>query len=183
MLGSLLLAGWLVGRERLIPRRPAPSEETLAGHTVALLALGLIALVVVATNPFALVYLLPSLYAWLWLPQAHAARPVARGALLALGLAGPLILLALASRPGSTSASTRRGTCSRSSPSATSPGSRVVLGLVWLAVAAQLAALAPAATRPYPERSRRRAARTVRRRCSRDDDDAARGAEALEGPG
>ena len=30
--------GWLVGRERLIPRRPVTFEETLAGHTVALLA-------------------------------------------------------------------------------------------------------------------------------------------------
>ena len=83
VIGTLLIAGWLLGRERLIPRRPATLEETLAGHTVALLALGLVALVVVATNPFSLVYLLPSLYAWLWLPQAHAASPAARGALLA----------------------------------------------------------------------------------------------------
>ena len=92
VIGALLVAGWLVVRERLIPRRPATLEETLAGHTVALLALGLVALVVVATNPFSLVYLLPSLYAWLWLPQAHAAGPLARGGLLILGLAGPLIL-------------------------------------------------------------------------------------------
>ena len=70
---ALLLAGWLVGRERLIPRRPATTEEKLAGYSVALLALGLLALLVVATNTYALIFLLPSLYAWLWLPQAHAA--------------------------------------------------------------------------------------------------------------
>ena len=80
MIGALLVAGWLIGRERLIPRRPATLEETLAGHTVALLALGLVALVVVATNPFSLVYLLPSLYAWLWLPQAHASQRPPPGA-------------------------------------------------------------------------------------------------------
>ena len=93
MIGALLLAAWLVSRERLLPSRPARVEETLAGHTVALLTLGLIALLVVATNPFSLVYLLPSLYAWLWLPQVHANGPVARGALLALGFAGPFALL------------------------------------------------------------------------------------------
>ncbi len=93
VLAAALLAGWLVGRERLLPRRPATAEETLAGHTVALLALGLLALVVVVTNPFSLIYLLPSLYAWLWLPQAYEAPPVVRGGLLLLGFTGPLILL------------------------------------------------------------------------------------------
>ena len=93
VLAALLFGAWLFSRERLIPRRPATAEETLAGHTVALLALGLLALVVVATNPFSLVYLLPSLYAWLWLPQAHDAQPIVRGTLLLLGFAGPLLLL------------------------------------------------------------------------------------------
>ena len=36
ILGVLLLVGWLVARERLLPRRPTRPEETLAGHTVAL---------------------------------------------------------------------------------------------------------------------------------------------------
>jgi hypothetical protein len=93
VLAAALLTGWLLGRERLIPRRPATAEETLAGHTVALLALGLVALVLVVTNPFSLIYLLPSLYAWLWLPQAYDAPPVVRGTLLLLGFAGPVILL------------------------------------------------------------------------------------------
>jgi hypothetical protein len=93
VLGAVLLGAWFGWRERLLPRRPATAEETLAGHTVALLALGLLALVVVATNPFSLVYLLPSLYAWLWLPQAQDSPAVARVALLVLGFTGPLILL------------------------------------------------------------------------------------------
>jgi hypothetical protein len=93
VVAAALLAAWFFWRERLLPRRPATAEETLAGHTVALLALGLLALVVVATNPFSLVYLLPSLYAWLWLPQAHDSIRIARVGLLVLGFAGPLLLL------------------------------------------------------------------------------------------
>jgi len=139
--GVLLLVGWLVARERLIPRRPTRPEETLAGHTVALLGLGLIALLVVATNPFSLVYLLPSLYAWLWLPQAQASGPLARAGLLVLGFAGPLILLL--------SFSTRLGLGFETPWYLLSlvsvgyvPWIAVGLGFAWLAVAAQLTALA-----------------------------------------
>ena len=41
-------------RRRLAPRRPATSEEELAGQTAALLVLGLISLLVMATNVYAL---------------------------------------------------------------------------------------------------------------------------------
>jgi hypothetical protein len=150
VLAALLVIGWLIGRERLIPRRAATLEETLAGHTVALLALGLVALVVVATNPFSLVYLLPSLYAWLWLPQAHAASPVVRGALLAIGLAGPLILtLSFATRfdlggdaPWYLLSLVAAGYV---------PWVAVLLGLVWLAIAAQLATLVSGRFAPFPD--------------------------------
>jgi len=91
-LGVLALIGWLVTRERLLPRRSVTTEEELAGHTAALLCLGTLSLLVVATNPFALVFLLPSLHAWLWLPQVRGAPLGARLGLLALGLAGPALL-------------------------------------------------------------------------------------------
>jgi len=150
VVGALLVAGWLVGRERLIPRRPATLEEILAGHTVALLALGLVALVLVSTNPFSLVYLLPSLYAWLWLPQAHASNAVVRGTLLTAGLAGPLILtLSFATRfdlggdaPWYLLSLVAAGYV---------PWVAVVLGLVWLAVAAQLATLVSGRYAPIPD--------------------------------
>ena len=150
VLAALLVTGWLIGRERLIPRRPATLEETLAGHTIALLALGLVALVVVATNPFSLVYLLPSLYAWLWLPQAHAASPVVRGALLIVGLAGPVILtLSFATRfdlgsdaPWYLLSLVAAGYV---------PWVAVLLGLVWLAIAAQLATLVSGRYAPFPD--------------------------------
>ena len=145
MLGALLLAR-LAARPRTADS-PAAGDAggDLAGHTVALLALGLVALVVVATNPFALVFLLPSLYAWLWLPQAHAPSPAARGALLAVGLAGPLILaLSFATRFG-LGADAPWYLLSLVAVGYV-PWVAVLLGLVWLAVAASSRRLFPAGT-------------------------------------
>ena len=94
LLGLVVLGGlgWLITRQRLLPRRPASATEELAGTTAALLALAVLALLVVATNPFALVFLLPSLHAWLWLPQVRARPLWTRLAVLAAGFLGPLLL-------------------------------------------------------------------------------------------
>src|SRR5207342_301780 len=48
-LGVFVRLGWLVARERLLPRGPISSTEELAGTTAALLALGVVSLLVVAT--------------------------------------------------------------------------------------------------------------------------------------
>ncbi len=160
VVGVLLLAGWLAARERLLPRDPASLEETLAGHTVALLALGLVALVLVATNPFALVYLLPSLYAWLWLPQAHAAGPVVRGGLLGLGLVSPALLVFSFATRFDLGIDTPWYLLSLVAVGYV-PWTTVLLGIVWLAVAAQFTALAAGRYAPYApalERGRRRRA-------------------------
>jgi hypothetical protein len=58
-----------------------------------MLVLGLVALLVVATNAFALVFVLPSLHLWLWLPHLRERGPAARLGLLAAGLLGPFILV------------------------------------------------------------------------------------------
>jgi Peptidase family M28 len=101
VLAAIALAGWLVARQRLVPRRPVTAEERLAGDTSALLGFGVVALLVLATNPYALVVFLPALHAWLWLPQVRARRPGAAPLLLVIGLAGPaLIVLSLATRFG-----------------------------------------------------------------------------------
>jgi hypothetical protein len=92
-LAVLALLGWLVERERLMPRRAITVEEELAGHTVSLLCLGALSLLVVATNPFALVFLLPSLHVWLWLPQVRGAPVAVRLGVLVAGFAGPALLL------------------------------------------------------------------------------------------
>jgi hypothetical protein len=93
LLVALAFPAWLVSRSRLAPRHTPTAEEELAGHTAAMLALGVVALLVVATNPFALLFLLPSLHIWLWLPHLRDRGTGARFALLVAGLLGPFILL------------------------------------------------------------------------------------------
>jgi hypothetical protein len=150
MLGALMLAGWLVARDRLLPRRPVSAEEELAGHTVVLLSLAALALLVVATNPFALLFLLPSLHAWLWLPSLRTSSAWARAGLLAVGFAGPaLVLGSFAFRYG----------LGWDAPwyllelraLGYVPFMVVVLCVPWLAGAGQLAALAAGRYAPYPE--------------------------------
>jgi hypothetical protein len=99
--GVVGLAGWLVARQRLVPRRAVGREEQLAGTTAALLGLGVVSLLVLATNPFALIFVLPAMHAWLWLPQVRAGKAPARAFVFALGLVGPLlVVLSLALRIG-----------------------------------------------------------------------------------
>lgn len=151
LLGLLILLGlsWLVGRHRLIPRREIAADEELAGYTVSLLVLGILALVMVAVNAYALIFLLPSLHAWLWLPQARERKVGTRITLLLAGFAGPLLLLgSFAIRfglgldaPWYLAELTAVGYVSIVV---------LVLFLVWLACAAQLAALSVHRYAPYP---------------------------------
>ena len=147
--GFLVVLGWLVARARLVPRRPVSATEQLAGTTAALLALAVVALLVVATNPFALIFLLPSLHAWLWLPHA-APRPIwTRVAVLVAGFLGPLLLF--------TSFAVRYG-LGLDTPwylgelAATGyvklPALAIAVG--WLAAAGQMTALTLGRYAPYP---------------------------------
>jgi Peptidase family M28 len=146
----LAFAGWLVGRERLLPRRPVSSEEELAGQTAALLVLAVLALLTVATNPFALIFLLPSLHAWLWLPQLRYSPVWMRAAVLAAGLAGPAILLgSFAWRfdlgfdaPWYVLELVAIGYV---------PVPSIAIALAWLAAAGQLTAIAAGRYAPYPD--------------------------------
>jgi hypothetical protein len=154
VLGVLLVPGWLVARERLLPRRPVTDEERLGGHTAALLMLALVSLLVAATDPYALVFFLPSLHAWLWLPNLRA-RPWWAGALVfAVGLLGPLLLFwSLAGRFGlgldAPWYAAELVVVGYVNPLA------VVVFLAWVAVAAQFAALVADRYAPYPaERER-----------------------------
>jgi Peptidase family M28 len=149
-LAALAAAGWAVTRSRLAPRGPVAIDDELAGHTAALLALGVVSLLVVATNPYSLILVLPSLHAWLWLPQVQS-RPVwTRAAIFALGFLGPLLLVV--------SFATRYG-LGLDAPwylaelfalRYVSIPTFVIL-LAWLAVAAQLAALVARRYSPYPD--------------------------------
>jgi Peptidase family M28 len=149
VLGTLGLAGWFVVRERLLPRRRVAAEEELAGETAALLALSVVALLTVATNPFALIFVLPSLHAWLWLPQVRYRPLWLRAAVLAAGLVGPLLLLGSlawrfdlgAEAPWYAVQLVALGYI---------PLPSILIGLAWLAAAGQLAAVSVGRYAPYP---------------------------------
>jgi hypothetical protein len=155
--------GWIVARDRLTPRRRVTAEEQLAGQTVALLALVIVALLVVGTNPFALLFVLPALHLWLWLPQHQRSPLPVRLGLFALGIVGPaIVVLSLAWRYG----------LGFDAPwylvllvvvgyVKTTP---VVIALAGAAAASQLATIATGRYAPYPdvrERRRRGPIRTV----------------------
>ena len=156
LLGLAVLAavGWVVTRPRLVPRRPVGIDDELAGHTAALLALGVAGLLVVATNPYALILVLPSLHAWLWLPQVQSRPAWVRASVLALGFLGPFLLII--------SFATRYG-LGLDAPWYLAELVAVhfvaiptfVIGLAWLAVAAQLAALTARRYGPYPSAAER----------------------------
>jgi hypothetical protein len=153
--------GWVVSRQRLVRRRVVSAEEELAGQTAALLALAIVALLIVATNPYALLFALPPLHAWIWLPHLRERRPELRFVALAAGLAGPLIVVvSLAVRyhlgwdaPWYLLELTGLGYIS---PVA------VALTLAGAAAGAQLVAIASGRYAPYPEPGRRPARGPVR---------------------
>ena len=122
---------------------------------MALLALGVVALVVVGANAFALLFLLPSLHAWIWLPQLRGRPGWVRGAVLIAGFSGPIVLL--------WSFGTRFGLGLDAPWYVASlvalgylPIQMPVITLAWAAAAGQLAALATGRYAPYPDARERR---------------------------
>ena len=154
LLVVLAVAGWLVARDRLLPRRDVDVEETLAGHTAALLCLGAVALLVVATNPFALVFLLPSLHAWLWLPNVRARSPWLRTCVVLVGFLGPALVL------GSFAFRYHLGWHApwyvlELRALGYVPFAVVPITVAWLAGSAQLVALTAGRYAPYPDQHER----------------------------
>jgi len=149
-LAALAGLGWIVSRDRLIPRRPVSAEELLAGHTAGLLALSVVGLLVVATDPFALVFLLPCLHIWLWLPQVHSRGWTARFGVLAAGLLGPALLVwSFAVRYGLGWDAPWYIAELFAYGYARVP--LLVIAIGWLAAAGQLAAISAGRYAPYPD--------------------------------
>ena len=151
------IAGWLVPRDRLRPHRPVDSEAELAGQTAALLVLSVVGLLLAATNPYALVFLLPCVHFWLWLPQVQTRPRAVRALVLLAGLSGPTYLV--------WTFATHYGLgwdapwyIAQLFAVGYAPRTLFVIALVWLAAAGQLFALAGSRYAPYPaaeERPRR----------------------------
>jgi Peptidase family M28 len=141
VLGLLVLLGWVRTRRRLARAGEPSDDEALAGYAVALVALGGVAVATALVSPYGLVFVLPSLYAWLWLPQLHRRGGWRRDVAYGLGLAGPVLALVVIATqldlglgaPLYVTALMTQGFV---------PWTTVLIMLVWAAVAAQLGALA-----------------------------------------
>jgi hypothetical protein len=77
----------------LAPTVPARDDDILAGYAVALVSLGVVAVATALISPYAILFVVPSLYAWLWLPQVKDRRPWLQDALFGLGLVGPALAI------------------------------------------------------------------------------------------
>jgi hypothetical protein len=146
--------GWIVARHRLVPRSTVTGEDELAGHAVTQVALAVLALLVVATNAFALLLLLPSLHVWPWLTQMRDRRLTARLGALVAGAAGlVLVVLLFATRYGL--GFDAPWYLAELAVVGYVPWTSVVLFLAWLAIGAQLSALAFGRYAPYPAAAER----------------------------
>ena len=149
VLGIALILGWLVGRRRLIPTRRSDSSEELAGLAAALAGLGVLSLALALAKPYALVFVLPSLYAWMWLPLGG--RLWRRSLVFGIGLAGPLVGLVLLSRQLDLNVfDAALYVIGLATVGYLSLGS-VLAAIAWAAVAAQLAALTFGRYAPYAD--------------------------------
>jgi hypothetical protein len=147
VLGCAFLIVWLVARGRLVPTTPPTPGERLAGLAVALGAAGVVAIVLALTKPYALVFVLPSLYAWLWLQLER--RLWHRALLFALGLAGPVAALFVLGHELGVSIAGAALYAVGLVTVGYLPFSSALLFLVWAAAAAQVGALAFGRYAPY----------------------------------
>jgi hypothetical protein len=151
VVGLLAIAGWLVARPRLRRLRAPLPEEELAGYAVGLGALGVIAVGTAAASPLALPFVLPSLYAWLWLTQLHATgRRWVKDVLFGLGFAGPLFALVSLETRFDLGLDVLLYATGLASVGYL-PWTRVVLFLAWAAVAAQVGSLVVGRYAPYAD--------------------------------
>jgi hypothetical protein len=152
--GCLLGLGWLFSRDRLVPWRPLRDGEELSGQVAALLVLAVLSLLIVAMNPYAVIFVLPSLHAWIWLPQVRNRPAPIQLATLVGGFLGPLLLVG--------SLATRLG-LGYDAPWYLAQLAAIgyvklptlLVGGAWLAVAAQLAAITARRYAPYPSAAER----------------------------
>jgi hypothetical protein len=147
LLGVAALLGWLWARRRLVAAAGVTPDERLAGYSVGLAWVGVVAVVLALTKPYALLFVLPSLYTWLWLPLRS--RLWTRIVLYAAGFLGPiagLAVLCLELRIGPLDGLLY--VASLATVGYVSLGA-VLVAVAWLATASQLGALALGRYAPY----------------------------------
>ena len=147
VLAILFAVTWLVGRRRLVPVGHVSGDDRFAGLVAGLVLLGLVAIVLAVVQPYGLAFVIPSLYAWLWIDPGSAAWR--RIALFFVGLAGPLLGVALLGRElGLDAFETPLYVLGLATVGYVSI-STVILSIGWLAAASQVGAVAFGRYGPY----------------------------------
>jgi hypothetical protein len=126
---------------------PPTAAERLAGFVTGLVLLAFVAVGLALTQPYSLVFVLPSLYAWLWLPLDG--RFGWRVGLYLVGLSGPIVGLVLLGRQLEMSPVDAPFYVIGLFTVGYLPLVSALLGLAWVASAAQLAAVAFGRYSPY----------------------------------
>src|SRR5206468_8125531 len=111
-------------------------------------------LLMVAMNPYSVLLVLPSLHAWIWLPQLSWRPRAVQAAVLVLGFAGPLLLVGSFAGRLDLGLDAPWYLAQLAAVGYVPLPSLLVLG-AWLAVAAQLTALVAGRYAPYPTASER----------------------------
>lgn len=151
---ALSALGWLLERPRLRGRGSATRPEELGGHLAGMLVLLGVTGIVTAVNAYALLFVLPSLHAWLWLPHLPRERLIGRAALYLAGFAGPLLLVvSVALRLGTGLDAVWYLLALVSVGYVALP--LVLAALVWGATAQQMGAIAFGRYAPYPPAAER----------------------------
>lgn len=146
---AIAIAAWFIARRRLVPRRAINLAEQVGGYAAALSVLGVLGALVAVAHPFALLFLVPSLYAWLWLPQLPE-RAWLRDVLFGVGLVGALLVFVSIGSRFNLGLRTPLYLVKLVSVGYV-PWTAVVLCAGWAAVAAQLGALAVGRYGPYSD--------------------------------
>jgi hypothetical protein len=124
------------------------SDDTLAGYVVALVVLGGVAVATAFVSPYGLIFVLPSLYAWLWLPQLQQRGGWRQDFLYGIGLIGPALALVVIASQLDLGLDAPLYVVSLMTLGFV-PWTTVIVLLAWAAVAAQLGSLAAGRYRPF----------------------------------
>jgi hypothetical protein len=115
-------------------------EEELSGQLAGLAGVLTSGIVLAFANPYALLFLVPSVFAWVWLPQLRVAPRWVRDLVYGAGLAAPFAALVVLAAQLDLGARTPLYVVSLAT-AGTIPWAQTLAFLVWAASAAQLGAV------------------------------------------
>ena len=153
LIGAAAAFGWWRARRILVPAVAPSGDDVLAGYAVSLLALGAVGIATAVISPYALLFVIPSLYAWLWLPQFATRAGWIRDCLYGIGLAGPALALVAVGTQLELGLNTPLYLVSLMTLGFV-PWPTVLALIAWAAVATQLGALAAGRYTPVARRAR-----------------------------